>query len=163
MFTPKNRRAGLAVLAVASLGLVAAGCESDRGGRARAETPAGEMATPGQSGGIVQVDLANSGIQMQPTMLDAGTYTFQVRNSDQIEHSFRIEGNGINGGVGEAIPPGQTRSFVVTLEKGTYDVFCPTGNDKDKGMKRELTVKEANAAQNNSNDESRYQDREGND
>ena len=36
--------------------------------------------------------------------------------------------------------PGSTERLTVELQQGRYELYCPVGNHKDRGMKVEITV-----------------------
>lgn len=69
-----------------------------------------------------------------------GTYTFKVTNKGRIGHALEIEGHGIEQKTG-TIDPGKTATLQVDLAKaGSYEVFCPIDDHKNKGMKAALTI-----------------------
>lgn len=116
------RRLGLPAVAVALLAF-AGGCESegDRAGRG-AGTDDETRAT--RAAQTVQVELTGDAIQM-PNILQAGPTTFVVKNvAQQGTHSFNIEGEGIDGGLGAPLSPGETRQMVVNLQPGSYRAYC---------------------------------------
>lgn len=131
------RRLGLSAAAVTLLACFAGGCqsESERAGRG-----AGEEGTVANQGGqTVQVELTNDQIQM-PNTLKAGPTTFVVKNDGQQVHSFRIEGEGIDGSIGAPLTPGETRQMVVDLKPGNYRVWCPVDEHGQQGMEVPLQV-----------------------
>jgi uncharacterized cupredoxin-like copper-binding protein len=73
-------------------------------------------------------------------LTNPGTYTFKVTNRGQIGHALEIEGHGIEQKTG-TIGPGKTATLQVDLSKvGSYEVYCPIDDHKNKGMKASLTV-----------------------
>lgn len=137
----KIRRLGLPAVAVALLAF-AGGCqsESDRAGRGAGDgTSVNDAAS--QGGQTVQVELTRDAIQM-PNTLRAGPTTFVVKNSGEVVHSFQIEGEGIDGGIGAPLAPGETRQMVVDLKPGSYRIWCPVDEHGDKGMEIPLQVTE---------------------
>ena len=69
-----------------------------------------------------------------------GTYKFRVTNNGMIGHALEIEGHGVEQKTG-TIEPGKTATLQVSLTKaGSYEVYCPIDDHKNKGMKATLTV-----------------------
>ncbi len=69
------------------------------------------------------------------TTLKPGKYSLVVTDRATF-HNFRLKGPGVN--VATSVPATGTRTFAVTLVKGTYTIVC----DPHKGtMKRTLTVR----------------------
>src|SRR5205814_365326 len=58
-----------------------------------------------------------------------------------IPHGFEVEGQGIEKEI-ETIQPGATDTLTLTLKPGTYEVYCPVGEDSHKklGMETHLKV-----------------------
>src|SRR6202030_923724 len=69
----------------------------------------------------------------------AGPATFTITNAGSIPHAFEVEGQGIERETA-LIQPGASATLTVTLEPGTYDVYCPVGEDSHKklGMETHL-------------------------
>jgi len=70
----------------------------------------------------------------------AGVTTFKVSNTGKEMHNFEIEGNGIEKRVGK-LNPGETKTLLVELKPGTYEVYCPVPGHKSHGMSLDLTVR----------------------
>jgi uncharacterized cupredoxin-like copper-binding protein len=69
-----------------------------------------------------------------------GSYTFRITNNGKIAHALEIEGHGLEQKTG-TIAPGKTGTLQVSLAKaGSYEVYCPIDDHKNKGMKATLTV-----------------------
>jgi plastocyanin len=75
-------------------------------------------------------------------VVSAGRDTFTLQNAGQFPHNVHIEGNGIAVDVKPDGPIAGGESFTgaVTLAPGTYDVWCPVGNHRERGMVGTLTV-----------------------
>jgi plastocyanin len=75
-------------------------------------------------------------------VVSAGRDTFSLQNSGQFPHNVHIEGNGVSVDVKPDGPVAGGESFTgaVTLAPGTYDVWCPVGNHRDRGMVGTLIV-----------------------
>jgi uncharacterized cupredoxin-like copper-binding protein len=91
---------------------------------------------------VVEVELVSYEIQM-PMTLKAGTITFHVVNNtpDDEEHSFEIEGNGIEEELEHHLKPGEEASLTVDLAPGTYRVYCPVEDHAEEhGMEIQISV-----------------------
>lgn len=76
---------------------------------------------------------------------------FVVTNSGQFPHDIHIEGQGVTAEIVEGatgnIQKGRTATFEITFEKaGTYQIWCPVGQHRQRGMEGTLTVAAATAA-----------------
>ncbi|MGH3781541.1 MAG: plastocyanin/azurin family copper-binding protein [Pseudonocardiaceae bacterium] len=70
-----------------------------------------------------------------------GTYTFVAVNAGQDEHAIEIDGPGVSDqrtpGV---VQPGHSASLTVTLQPGSYDMYCPVDGHRAMGMDTHFTV-----------------------
>ena len=75
-------------------------------------------------------------------VVSAGRDTFTLQNSGQFPHNVHIEGNGVSVDVKADGPVAVAKASPArsTLAPGTYDVWCPVSNHKDRGMVGTLTV-----------------------
>ena len=87
----------------------------------------------------VEVVLDEYTIEM-PHALPPGPTTFVVRNEGHKNHSFKIQGPGIDGMLSTAVRPRETGNLEVTLQPGEYKVWCPIGSHAAKGMTMTLAV-----------------------
>lgn len=92
------------------------------------------------TGNTVQVSLKEYSIDME-TNLAAGMTTFEVTNAGTVEHSFSIEGQGIDQELTTTLQPGEKGTLQVDLQAGDYQAYCPVDDHEGKGMKVTLTVK----------------------
>lgn len=90
-------------------------------------------------GNPVQVTLVDGQIKMVNSV-PAGSVTFMVTNSGTHEHSFEIEGNGVEEELASHLQPGQNGTLTVDLQPGTYEVYCPVDDHRAQGMTMQLTV-----------------------
>lgn len=98
---------------------------------------------------LVEATLNEWSIQLSRTEMPAGQITFRVRNAGQLEHDFEIEA--VDGGAdGDAevegeIPPGEERLLNVTLQPGTYTIYCEAeseqGDHDELGERATFTVR----------------------
>ena len=89
----------------------------------------------------VSAKLTEWKVELSEATVAAGAVTFTVTNAGSIPHAFEVEGQGIEKETG-VIQPGASATLTVTLKPGTYEVYCPVGNDSHKklGMETELKV-----------------------
>ncbi len=89
----------------------------------------------------VRAKLSEWKVELSQRTIAAGTVTFTVANVGSIPHAFEVEGQGIEQET-TVIQPGSSATLTLTLEPGTYEVYCPVGKDSHKklGMNTRLTV-----------------------
>jgi hypothetical protein len=92
-----------------------------------------------QEGNTVDVTLIDGQINMVDS-LPTGPTTFNITNEGTKEHSFEIEGNGIEEALEPTLQPGESGTLEVDLQPGTYEVYCPVGDHREMGMTMQLTV-----------------------
>jgi len=97
-------------------------------------------ASAAAEGAPIQVDLIEYEIRM-PDSVAAGHQTFAIINHGKENHSFRIQGDGLDVGMTEPLARGDTGQITVSLSPGTYTITCPVDGHKGKGMTRTLTVR----------------------
>jgi len=90
---------------------------------------------------IVSGTLSEWKVELSQRTIAAGTITFNVTNNGAIPHAFEVEGQGIEKAT-SVIQPGASAKLTLTLKAGSYDVYCPVGNDSHKhlGMETHLKV-----------------------
>ncbi|MFD0368613.1 plastocyanin/azurin family copper-binding protein [Streptomyces sp. NPDC127114] len=132
----RRDRVALGMSAAALTALLAAACGGDGDGDDGATTP-----PPADTTASTQVDatLSDFRITFSQQTFEPGAYTFTAKNTGQHDHALEFEGPG-----GEnrsaTVGPGESTTLKVTLESGTYEVYCPVDGHKDMGMKTEITV-----------------------
>ncbi|HEY4852819.1 MAG TPA: cupredoxin domain-containing protein [Streptosporangiaceae bacterium] len=154
----KRPRRGLtlasAVGAAATVTLLAAGCSSS-GSSTSASSPTASASTsaaaptsaaassPAAQGGASAVTATETEfhIALSTTTFKAGTYKFTAVNKGSFSHNLIINGPGVS----QAKTPGllaagQSGSVTVTLQAGTYDIYCGVPGHKAQGMDVKITV-----------------------
>jgi len=101
-----------------------------------------EGAGSASAGEAVRVTVGETefALAVSQTSLDPGSYTFVVTNDGTVDHALEVEGPGVDEAETETLAPGESAELTVTLETGTYKLYCPVGGHEDLGMKLELGV-----------------------
>src|SRR2546427_797335 len=94
-----------------------------------------------KGGAAVSVTLSEWKVELSARTIGAGTVTFTVANVGTIPHALEVEGQGIEQETA-VIQPGASATLTLTLKPGTYEAYCPVGNDSHKrlGMQADLKV-----------------------
>jgi plastocyanin len=120
---------------LASLLVVVAGCgsSSDEG-----EDEDGAPAAPP----VRTITITETEYKLDPSSVDLdkpGTYAFEVVNDGGVAHALEVEGEGLEEET-DTIDPGGRATLTVTLEGGSYELYCPIGDHKDRGMEGKAVV-----------------------
>ena len=94
---------------------------------------------------IDTIEVQETEFSLEPseiTLDQPGTYVFRAVNSGTVEHALEIEGEGIEEETA-TIPPGESTVLEVSLDPGTYKLYCPVGNHEERGMTGTVTIQEA--------------------
>jgi uncharacterized cupredoxin-like copper-binding protein len=144
---PRWRLATAAILGVAALSLVAAGCGGDDEDTTAASVPTttstGATGATGAAGGGETAKVSETEYKLDPSdpSVKAGSVTFDVSNDGQVTHSLEVEGNGLEEDLPADLAPGDTGKLTVDLEPGTYTMYCPIDDHRAKGMEGTIEVK----------------------
>jgi len=89
----------------------------------------------------VSATLSEWSIGLSEATVPAGPITFTATNNGTIPHAFEVEGKGTEKETA-LIQPGASATLTLTLAPGTYEIYCPVGEDSHKklGMETHLTV-----------------------
>lgn len=95
----------------------------------------------------VEATLSEWTVRLSNATVPAGPVTFTVTNSGSIPHALEIEGQGTEQQT-PLIQPGTSATLTLTLAPGTYEIYCPVGEDSHKklGMETHLKVAAAGPA-----------------
>jgi uncharacterized cupredoxin-like copper-binding protein len=133
--------ASLAFTAVAALLLSGCGGGDSNG----SETTPSETTSPSETGSpspsngteVTAVEKEFS-ITLTPDTFSPGTYTFKAENQGNFPHNLTIEGPGVDSEATPTMDPGDSAELTVTLQKGSYEVWCSVDSHKEEGM--DLTI-----------------------
>lgn len=140
------RVAGLLAVTVTML-LVFCACQNREEKKAQTEESNGSALQAQQDtsnafelvGDEVQVVLKDYKLEL-PESLPSGVTRFLIRNEGTIEHSFAIEGNGIDRRLDVYLQPGAKSLMRLDLEPATYKIYCPVIGHISRGAVGELKV-----------------------
>jgi plastocyanin len=87
------------------------------------------------------IQISATDFQFEPADItaDAGEISFELTNDGQSPHALEIEGNGVEE-ESDTIDAGDSTTLTVELDEGTYEIYCPVGDHRDRGMVGTLTV-----------------------
>jgi uncharacterized cupredoxin-like copper-binding protein len=120
----------------ALLTLAACGGTSGGGGYGAAPATSAAATAKGQPVSVVEKEFS---IALTPATLHAGTYSFTVHNAGTFPHNLNIQGPGVTQQATATVSPGQSAVLTVTLQQGSYELWCSVDSHKDRGM--DLRVK----------------------
>ena len=96
--------------------------------------------TPAATGTPVTVSETEFAITLSQTTFAPGTYTFTIKDDGAITHNLNIKGPGITDAASSNISAGGTATLTVTLQAGSYELWCSIGSHKANGMDMTITV-----------------------
>jgi uncharacterized cupredoxin-like copper-binding protein len=126
-------------LAVAVIALLIGACGSGRStaGGTSGNPPA---ATQSLAGLNVTATETEYSITLSTSSFTAGQYTFVVANHGTMSHNLNIAGPGLAQQSSSTVQPGGSGTVTVTLQKGTYELWCSIDGHKDLGMDLKIQV-----------------------
>lgn len=123
---------GLALLAACGSTPAGPGAPSGAGQSSAAGSPA--------PGGTVTVDMTEFKLALSQPTFTPGTYTFVAKNSGTTLHVLEIDGPGVSDQKSKGVQPGQSASLTVTLQNGSYEIYCPVDGHRSMGMDTKIMV-----------------------
>ncbi len=90
----------------------------------------------------VEIEATSYAYSPATITVPAGRIRFVIHNAADVVHGFEVEGQGMEEEIAE-IQPGATDSLTVTLEEGTYEIYCPVEDHEQRGMIGTLEVEAA--------------------
>lgn len=129
----------VAAAAAAAFALTACGSTSGAptGGASPTSASTTSAAPQGTPVSVVEKEFS---ISLTPATLAAGTYSFTVHNEGSFAHNLNIQGPGVSQQASATVSPGQSAVLTVTLQKGSYELWCSVDSHKDRGMDLTLSV-----------------------
>ncbi len=103
-----------------------------------------DAATP-EEGEVVSVTLTEHEIELSGEAV-AGQVVFELTNEGDQVHGFVVEGNGVDTALTSDLRPGVTDRVTIELDAGSYIVWCPVGDHRDRGMEDDVEVAEASGS-----------------
>ena len=144
-----GRLAALTAIAVLAL----AGCGEDNdesGSTGTGTTGTGTQEQPAPTGPASEtVELRETEFAIEPAealVEKAGVVEFRVKNDGGVTHALEVESEELEEET-EDIAAGESATLKVELEEGTYELYCPIGDHKDRGMEAELVVGSTSAGE----------------
>jgi uncharacterized cupredoxin-like copper-binding protein len=102
---------------------------------------------PADATSQVTVRLSEWKVELSEQTIAAGTVRFVVTNAGSIAHGFEVEGRGVEKEI-ETIQPGASDTVTLALKPGSYELYCPVGEDSHKklGMDTHIRVVSATSS-----------------
>jgi plastocyanin len=104
------------------------------------EPAAPATTAPGESVETVRVTATDFDLEVKETKFAPSRYTFELRNDGDTPHNLVIEGPDVDRAETPVIAAGARATVDVTLEPGTYKLYCSVPGHEDLGMVEEVTV-----------------------
>jgi uncharacterized cupredoxin-like copper-binding protein len=103
-------------------------------------TPSAPSTTESVEGTRVTVTETEYSIDLSTMEFTSGTYTFALHNQGAMPHNLNVSGPGVTTQTSTTVQPGGTGDLTVTLQSGTYEIWCSIDGHKDMGMDRDIQV-----------------------
>lgn len=137
----RNARVGLALVVAGALLLTGCGGNSREPGDA---TTASRSTTRSPSdaatGRIITAVEKEFSIDLSEASLSPGTYTFEVENEGSLPHDLTIKGPGVDDKATATLQGGQSGQITVTLQAGSYTLWCSIDGHRAQGMEATVRV-----------------------
>lgn len=134
-----------AALAIGPLALAACGGSSTGASSSSSTTQGGSTASGSgsvNSTGSTAIIATETEyhIALSEKRAGAGPVTIEANNSGQVTHDLVVNGPAVNNQKTALLSPGQKATLKLTLQAGTYDIYCDIPGHKQAGMDATLTV-----------------------
>lgn len=97
------------------------------------------------AGDGLEIVLSDFAVEPSPGSLEPGTYTARVVNEGGTVHALKVDGPAGETESAE-LQPGESVDLELDLsEAGEYELTCPVGDHRDRGMEASLAVGGAGA------------------
>jgi hypothetical protein len=104
-------------------------------------SPGGEALVPDVvSGTTVLVMLSDGSIAVREQTIPPGPAILTVENRGTGVHNLFIEGEGISRAAGDNIAEGASGTVDVNFKAGTYTLYCPVLDHREKGEQVQVTI-----------------------
>jgi len=137
-----KRRIMLVLAAGAGAALLLAGC-----GGGDSPTPSSTNSGTGSpaassaaTGTKVTATEKEFSITLSTTTFTPGVYTFEVVNQGTMLHNLTIKGAGVDTQASPNVQAGATGQVTVTLQQGSYELWCSLDNHRALGMDTTIQV-----------------------
>lgn len=104
------------------------------------EPAAPATTAPGEPLEEVRVIATDFEFELEEMEFAPSLYTFELRNDGASPHDLVIEGPDVDNARTPVIAPDERAQVDVTLEPGTYKLYCSVPGHEDLGMVAEITV-----------------------
>ena len=105
-------------------------------------SPGGTALVPDvDAGTTVLVMLSDGSIAVREQSIPPGPAILTVENRGTGVHNLYVEGEGISRAAGDNIAAGASATVDVNFKPGTYTLYCPVLNHREKGEQVTVTIK----------------------
>lgn len=102
-------------------------------------SPGGTAIVPEVAAGTtVLVMLNDNSLAVREQTIPPGPAVLTIENAGTQVHSLHIEGPGIQRAADDTIPAAGSGNLEVTFQRGTYTLYCPIADHRQKG--EEITI-----------------------
>lgn len=106
-------------------------------------SPGGTALVPDVNAGTtVLVTIQDGHIAVAAQPIPAGPAILTVENRGTDVHNLYVEGQGISRAAGDSIPAGKSSTVDVLFKPGTYTLYCPILDHRQKGEQATITVQQ---------------------
>jgi uncharacterized cupredoxin-like copper-binding protein len=130
----------LVLVAGAGAALLLAGCGGGDSSTPSSTGANSVPASPAATGTKVTATEKEYSIALSTTTFAPGAYTFEVVNQGTMVHTLVIKGPGVDATASPDVQPGASSQVTVTLQRGSYELWCSIDNHKALGMDMRIQV-----------------------